>query len=69
MQEESISFDSSLSLRFSADTVAFDTLLTESRSSTKRLTVYNPNERAVQIGSISLGLGEDSDYSIIVNGK
>ncbi|MEQ8626384.1 hypothetical protein [Ekhidna sp.] len=67
--EESISFDSSLSLVFSNDTVAFDTLLSERRSSTRRLTVYNPNEEAIQLSEIALGKSENSDYSVIINGK
>ena len=67
--EESLSFDPSLSLVFSNDTVAFDTLLSERRSSTRRLTVYNPNEEAIQFSEIALGKGENSDYSVIINGK
>lgn len=67
--EESISYDSGLELLFSNDSVAFDTLLSESRSSTKRLTVFNPNSEAIQFSNIFLGLGDASDYSLIINGK
>lgn len=67
--EESISFDPSLSLIFSSDTVAFDTLLSERRSSTRRLTIYNPNEEAIQFSEIALGKSQSSDYSVIINGK
>lgn len=55
-----------LSLEFSDDTVYFDTLLTQLRSVTKRLRVYNPNSQAVNVTSI--GLGANSPYSIVVNG-
>lgn len=67
-REESVSFDPGLSLIFSNDTVAFDTLLSERRSSTRRLTVYNPNEAAIEISEITLGKSA-SDYSLIINGK
>jgi len=67
--EEDISFDSNLEVFFSTDTVAFDTILSDSRSSTRRLTVLNPNESAIRFSNIRLGEGIASDYSIIINGK
>ncbi|MEO9872383.1 hypothetical protein [Ekhidna sp.] len=67
--EESISFDPDLTLIFSNDTVAFDTLLSERRSSTRRLTIYNPNKEAIQFDEIVLGKGTNSDYQVIINGK
>ena len=69
LQDENISVDTSLQLIFSNDSVAFDTLLSESRSSTRRLSVYNPNDEAIEFSSISLGKGGGSDYSVIINGK
>ncbi len=68
-KEEMISFKENLPLLFSSDTVTFDTLLSEKRSSTKKLTVYNPNEEAIQIAEIVLGKGGNSDYKIIINGR
>ncbi len=68
-QSEDVSFDPSLSLVFSNDSVAFDTLLSERRSSTQRLTVYNPNDEAVQFSEIALGKDDASDYSVIINGR
>lgn len=67
--EESISFDPSLELTFSNDTVTFDTLLSDIQSPIQRLTVFNPNSEAIQLSSISLARGVDSDYSVIINGK
>ncbi len=67
--DEDLSFDPALELLFSTDTVSFDTLLSDSRSATQRLTIYNPNGSAVQLSEVFLGLGDASDYSIIVNGK
>lgn len=68
-KDETVSFDPGLSLLFSNDSVAFDTLLSERRSSTRRLTVYNPNEEAIQLTEIALGKGNNSDYDVIINGR
>lgn len=68
-KDETVSFDPGLMLVFSNDSVAFDTLLSERRSSTKRLTVFNPNEEAIQFDAITLGKGNGSNYEVIINGK
>ncbi len=68
-KEEMVSFDPRLSLIFSNDTVAFDTLLSERRSSTRRLTIFNPNEEAIQLSEITLAKGKASDYTVILNGR
>ncbi|MEM9896956.1 MAG: right-handed parallel beta-helix repeat-containing protein, partial [Bacteroidota bacterium] len=49
--------------------VSFDTLLSQTRSTTLRLLVFNPNEDAIQFESIKLAKGESSDYDVIINGK
>lgn len=67
--EEEISFNPNLEILFSNDTVFFDTLLTQIRTHTRKLTVYNPNERAILLSEIRLGKRETSDYSVIINGK
>lgn len=67
--EEQITSSESAGLTFSADTVLFDTLFTTVGSITKRLKVYNRNDNAVRIDRIALGKGENSSYSIIVNGN
>ncbi|MEQ9166840.1 MAG: right-handed parallel beta-helix repeat-containing protein [Fulvivirga sp.] len=67
-EEEKFTFDSTASLRFSADTVYFDTLFSTIGSVTKRFRVYNDAENAVNISSVSLGSGSGSSYSIFVNG-
>ncbi|MFK7953380.1 MAG: hypothetical protein AB8B73_11085 [Ekhidna sp.] len=68
--DEILSSSPSLELLFSSDTVAFDTLLSNGeKSNTNRLQILNPNEESILISSIDLGLGENSDYSIIVNGR
>lgn len=67
--EDNFSSDPNLQILFSSDSVAFDTLLSDSRSATQRLTVYNPNENSLLLSQIFLGKSETSDYSIIINGK
>ncbi|MBC6401561.1 MAG: hypothetical protein GDA37_11245 [Ekhidna sp.] len=67
--EESVSTNPSLQLTFSTDTVSFDTLLSEKKSSTRRLSVYNPNNSAINLSSVFLNGGQNSDYSLIINGK
>lgn len=68
-KDEIVSSNPSLEILFSNDTVAFDTLLSNGeRSNTRRLKIYNPNEESVLLSSVQLGLGENSDYSTIING-
>ncbi|MEP1096770.1 MAG: right-handed parallel beta-helix repeat-containing protein [Cyclobacteriaceae bacterium] len=67
--EDNVSFDPNLEILFSNDSVAFDTLLSDSRSATQRLVIFNPNENALVLSEIFLGKDAGSDYSIIVNGK
>ncbi len=55
-------------LRFSADTVFFDTLFTEIPSITKRLRVYNDRDRPLIIDQITLA-DPDTPYRITVNGR
>ena len=67
-QEEEITFDPEAILTFSTDTVFFDTLFTDTVSFTKRFRVFNPQENAVNIASISLANGGNSSYDLYVNG-
>ena len=66
--EEEISLDPNALLTFSTDTVFFDTLFTDTVSFTNRFKVYNPQKNAVNLSSISLGLGDNSNFSLSVNG-
>ncbi|WP_258102989.1 hypothetical protein [Marinoscillum sp. MHG1-6] len=68
-QEEMITGSPSAQLVFSTDTVLFDTLLTARTSITKRFRIRNTSNKAVSISSIRLGMRDQSQYSIIVNGK
>ena len=53
---------------FSSDTVYLDTVFTSIGSSTYNLRVYNQSDRNVEIGSIRLGQGSQSQFRINVDG-
>lgn len=55
-------------LSFSTDTISFDTVFTTIGSSTRRLMVYNSNDKAVNISSVKLASGEESGFYINVEG-
>lgn len=65
-EAEKFTADSNAKLRFSTDTIFFDTLFTTLGSVTRRLKVYNDAGNAVNISSVSLQ--NASAYSIFVNG-
>lgn len=67
-KDEVINTDSSIKLRFSTDTVQFDTLLTTIGSVSKQIRVYNDDQNAVNISTIFVG-NTNSPYEIIINGK
>jgi len=69
LEEEEISTSSNLRLIFSEDTVLFDTILSARTSITKRFRITNPNKNAIAFSSIRLGKGNQSSYSLVINGK
>ncbi|WP_018476300.1 hypothetical protein [Pontibacter roseus] len=67
-KDEVITSDPKAELRFSGDTVLFDTVFVTQGSVTRRLKVYNPNKNAVRISSINLAGAASSPYKLIING-
>ncbi|MEN7550133.1 right-handed parallel beta-helix repeat-containing protein [Rapidithrix thailandica] len=67
-EEESISTSPDIKLSFSQDTIFFDTVFTTVGSVTKRLSVTNPSNKAVNIANISLGNTQSSAYAVHING-
>lgn len=55
-------------LKFSVDTVMFDTVFTTIGSTTQHLKIYNPYNRKVLISSIKLARGEASKFRLNING-
>ncbi|MEO1051565.1 MAG: right-handed parallel beta-helix repeat-containing protein [Bacteroidota bacterium] len=68
-EEQRFTFDQNAQLRFSTDTVFFDTIFSTVGSITQRLRVFNDNDNAVNISNISLGRATDSEYTIAINGQ
>lgn len=60
---------SDASLKFSADTVSFDTVFTTIGSATQRLMVYNPYDKILKISGISLAGSSNSPFTLNIDGK
>ena len=56
-------------LRFSVDTLSFDTIFSSVGSTTKQFVVYNPNNEALKIESIQLANAGKSGFRINVDGR
>lgn len=57
-----------LRLSFSSDTMLFDTVFTTIGSSTRNIKIYNHNKYDIEISHIELAGGENSPFSINVDG-
>lgn len=68
-KDEVLTTDPGVVLHFSQDTVLFDTVFVSRGSVTKRLKVYNRNDKAVRINSITLAGSTSSAYNLIINGQ
>jgi hypothetical protein len=68
-QRESFYGRSDAALKFSADTVLFDTIFSGIGSPTLRLMVRNPYNQTLKISTIQLAKGESSNFKININGK
>jgi len=60
---------SNASLKFSADTVSFDTIFTSIGSATQRLMVYNPYDKILKISGIQLAGGNNSPFKLNIDGR
>ena len=67
-EEEQFYTKSDAILRFSNDTILFDTVFTSIGSSTRKLIVKNPYSQNLKISSINLAGGESSPYRINIDG-
>lgn len=67
-EEEGFVDDPSVKLSFSTDTVMFDTVFTTIGSTTKKFTVKNPYNKKININTIKLAGGKDSDYRLNIDG-
>ncbi len=67
--DDDISTSPDILLAFSADTVSFDTLLTDRLSITRRFRVFNTSGDDVNISQITVGEGRSSSFTLVVNGE
>lgn len=57
-----------VTLKFSVDTLSFDTVFTTMGTTTRRFKVYNPHEMPVRINQVTLGKGNMSRFRLNVDG-
>jgi hypothetical protein len=55
-------------LKFSVDTVMFDTVFTTVGSTTQHLKIYNPYNQKILISSVKLAKGDASNFRLNING-
>lgn len=67
-EDEKYISSSDVKLRFSVDTVMFDTVFTSIGSATQHLKVYNPYDQKVLVSSIKLAKSETSNFRLNING-
>ncbi len=67
-KKDTVDTSPSVFLKFSTDTVLFDTVFTTIGSVTQRLMVYNTNAQKVMISSIRMGSSGSSNFRINVDG-
>ncbi|SFG62939.1 hypothetical protein [Pedobacter insulae] len=68
-KEEDITEEMNARLSFSFDSVLFDTVFTTVGSTSRRLKIYNPNEKAIVVSRIKLSGENISAYSLNINGQ
>lgn len=66
--DEDFVTDGSINLRFSVDTLRFDTVFTEVGSATRSIKIYNDSDRPLKIGKVYLEEGNGSKFRINVDG-
>ena len=68
-KEEDITAEIGAKLSFSTDSILFDTVFTSIGSTSRRLKIYNPNEKAILISKIKLSGSNSSAFSLNINGQ
>jgi hypothetical protein len=68
-KKDEIDTNPNLKLRFSNDTIIFDTVFTTIGSITKQLKIYNPSNQKIKISSIILQGGTESQYRTNIDGS
>lgn len=68
MNDEDYTISAADKLRFSTDTVKFDTIISGSPTNTYTFTVYNPANKAIRIPQVKLESGAASPFKVNVDG-
>lgn len=68
-KDEELNFETDAKLSFSTDSILFDTVFTSVGSTTRRLKIYNKNPNAILINNIKLSGGNESAFSLNINGQ
>lgn len=67
--QDELNTDTGARLKFSSDTISFDTIFTTIGSATMHLKVYNPYQQTILISSISLAGGDQSFFRLNIDGE
>ncbi len=67
-KKDKIITDSGAKVKFSADSVLFDTVFTKAGSTTRQIRIVNNNSQKIKISSISVEKGNSSSFIINVDG-
>ena len=68
VMEDDFANGQSIIIKFSSDTLRFDTVFTTMGSITKEIRVYNNESKPIKIDRISLGGGRNSFYRLNIDG-
>lgn len=68
-QDEGYVNSSDLQLKFSADSLMFDTIFTNMGTATKIISIYNPSKDICKISKIKISGGEFSNFNVNFEGK
>ena len=67
-EDEKYLSSTDVKLKFSVDTVMFDTVFTTIGSTTQHLKIYNPFNQKILISSVKLARGDASNFRLNING-
>ncbi len=67
-EDEKFTSSPNEALRFSSDTISFDTIFTDIGSATKVFKIYNPNSKGVRLVSVRLGSDGESGFRMNLDG-
>ncbi len=67
-KDDNFTTDAGAKLKFSSDTLRFDTVFTSIGSATRYIKVFNPNNKPIKISKISLGTKTSATFNLNIDG-